>query len=367
MLGIKYDIKKTLSENKPKKNNEPQVKTVDIFGEPLSFYGKVIKVLAQEIANTSYSSDNNLSKEIITSCYSSIGGKRNASINFEMRLQNCFSNTLSVIKTFNKDAPYAILKDGHEYTLFFTCGEYGNNKDQNMQYDFYPMQCDKDNIQSVGYWSNVKNDWLPVIDLKKQKEYNKKIQQKKDKDLLQNLKTVDIIGNKSNHLSTKQDGVFKDDDSNIINNKNNGKDNKNDIKDFKDGQTPNGKEFKDVKNKNSFNYSENNPNDEEYISVNEIPGLKTAKFNGDFNEWFSDNFIYPKDAKKNNIEGKVNITFTINSDGSTSNFTINSSDNKILSDYTLKLFKSMPNWSPSEKDGNKITSKVTIPVEFILE
>lgn len=108
-------------------------------------------------------------------------------------------------------------------------------------------------------------------------------------------------------------------------------------------------------------------NEEDFIpSVDEIPGLKNAEFVGDFYEWFNNNFIYPIEAEKNSIEGTVNVTFTIDIDGTITNIVTDNMSNKILSDEVVILIKKMPKWAPAEMDGKKISSKVTIPIEFSL-
>jgi outer membrane biosynthesis protein TonB len=71
-------------------------------------------------------------------------------------------------------------------------------------------------------------------------------------------------------------------------------------------------------------------NEEDFIpSVDEIPGLKNAEFVGDFYEWFNNNFIYPIEAEKNSIEGTVNVTFTIDIDGTITNRVTDKNSNKI--------------------------------------
>lgn len=108
-------------------------------------------------------------------------------------------------------------------------------------------------------------------------------------------------------------------------------------------------------------------NTEDFIPfINEIPGLVNAKFDGDFYNWFNENFVYPEDAEKNSIEGIVVATFTVEVDGLISNIVTDTKSNKILSDEVVNLFKKMPKWLPAEKDGKTISSKVTIPVEFSL-
>jgi TonB family protein len=85
------------------------------------------------------------------------------------------------------------------------------------------------------------------------------------------------------------------------------------------------------------------------------------------NTWFEENFLYPKDALKKKQTGVCEITFIVNTDGSLSDFTIlRSSGVTILDEYALELVKKMPNWNPSTKDGVKIQSKVTMPIEFNL-
>ncbi len=203
LLHMNYDSSKTLSENK-EMLNEQYVKTVDIFGKPLAFYGKIKNFLGQELARTDFSYENNLSKEIKTMCYSSVGGRNSKGGDFDTLLRNCFRNNLNTIETFNINAPYTIVKDNHEYNLYFTCGEYGNRNHQTMQYEFYSMQCNKNNIKNVGYWSKTKDSWLPTIDLEKQKQYDAK--KPEEKTLKQDLDTFEISATKSDQGKEKKVG-----------------------------------------------------------------------------------------------------------------------------------------------------------------
>jgi TonB family protein len=83
--------------------------------------------------------------------------------------------------------------------------------------------------------------------------------------------------------------------------------------------------------------------------------------------WFEENFSYPKDALRKKQSGVCEITFIVNTDGSLSDFTIlRGSGFVVLDNYALELVKKMPNWDPATKDGVKIQSKVTMPIEFNL-
>jgi hypothetical protein len=198
LLHMKYDSKKTLSENELDISN-PYVKTVDIFGQPLAFYGKVVSVLAQELASSQYTSSK-LNKLIETMCISVTGGHTSNGGEYDTLLRNCVDKNLSFMKELNTNAPHTIIKNGDTYVLYFNCGEYSDYKDQNMQYKLYPMMCSKDNISNVGYWNDSKSMWLTTVDLKKQQQIKsqKPITQKKEKDLEQNLKDFEITGKKSN-------------------------------------------------------------------------------------------------------------------------------------------------------------------------
>jgi len=87
-----------------------------------------------------------------------------------------------------------------------------------------------------------------------------------------------------------------------------------------------------------------------------------------FNTWFDENFLYPKTALRKKQHGVSEISFVVNADGTLSNFeVVRGSGYKELDDYAIELLKTMPDWSPSTKDGVKIQSQVTLPIEFELE
>ncbi len=83
--------------------------------------------------------------------------------------------------------------------------------------------------------------------------------------------------------------------------------------------------------------------------------------------WFDENFLYPKKALRKKQHGVSEISFVVNTDGSLSNFElVRGSGYRELDDYAIELLKTMPNWNPSTKDGVKIQSQVTLPIEFTL-
>ena len=78
------------------------------------------------------------------------------------------------------------------------------------------------------------------------------------------------------------------------------------------------------------------------------------------------NLEYPKNARENNIQGRVMVSFVVNEDGHLSDFSIAKSANDELDNEALKMAKSMPNWKPGTKDGKPVKVRYTIPVNFRL-
>ena len=90
-------------------------------------------------------------------------------------------------------------------------------------------------------------------------------------------------------------------------------------------------------------------------------------FNGDINLWLAQNMRYPKEAVKNNIEGKVIVSFVIEKDGSVSNIKALKSPHSSLTEEVVRLVKAMPNWNPGTMSGKPVRVKYTLPLSFKLQ
>ena len=84
-------------------------------------------------------------------------------------------------------------------------------------------------------------------------------------------------------------------------------------------------------------------------------------------KFLKENSVYPDQAMRDSIEGKVHIQFTINEDGSISDIMVLKSTNPIMSEECIRLIKQMPNWIPSEYKGEKVKSKYMLPITFCLK
>ncbi|ABG57709.1 energy transducer TonB [Cytophaga hutchinsonii] len=88
-----------------------------------------------------------------------------------------------------------------------------------------------------------------------------------------------------------------------------------------------------------------------------------------FAEFISSHLVYPKDARKQGIEGKTYTQFTVEKDGSIS--AIKTVNGKGLSpscdQAVIDVLLQSPRWQPAMKDGLPIRCKMIVPVKFTLD
>ena len=101
-------------------------------------------------------------------------------------------------------------------------------------------------------------------------------------------------------------------------------------------------------------------------SVSEVP----PKFPGDSDGLF--NFIakklrYPKDARKNKIEGRVIVSFVVEKDGSLNDLKVVRSIYKSLDNEALRVLSISPKWHPGTQGGKPVRCQYTVPISFSLK
>lgn len=91
----------------------------------------------------------------------------------------------------------------------------------------------------------------------------------------------------------------------------------------------------------------------------EFPGGMAA-----FVKWLTDNLHYPPMAQRQNIHGRVVVTFVINRDGTTSNLKIAKSVHPMLDREALRVARMMPKWKPGIANNKPCRTLFAIPIEF---
>ena len=84
-------------------------------------------------------------------------------------------------------------------------------------------------------------------------------------------------------------------------------------------------------------------------------------------EYLQTNVRYPEEAEKQNIEGRVILTFVVGKDGSIRNAKVVKSVDPLLDAEALRVINAMPNWTPGRQNGKPVAVKYTVPVSFRLD
>jgi TonB family protein len=93
----------------------------------------------------------------------------------------------------------------------------------------------------------------------------------------------------------------------------------------------------------------------------EFPGGENA-----MKKYIADNVNYPEEAMKNNIEGKVYVTFVVSKEGSVEDAQIARGVSPALDKEALRVINSLPNWTPGKQRGKNVNVKYTVPIQFKL-
>lgn len=83
-----------------------------------------------------------------------------------------------------------------------------------------------------------------------------------------------------------------------------------------------------------------------------------------FIKWLTKNLRYPESARKQNIQGRVMVSFVVNADGTTTDVKIVTSVDPMLDRETLRVIRMMPRWQPGIYKGEPCRTLVCLPVVF---
>jgi len=107
-----------------------------------------------------------------------------------------------------------------------------------------------------------------------------------------------------------------------------------------------------------------------HTSADSVRRLVDIPPQADYNidKYLAANLRYPADARKHNIDGRVNVQFIVNKDGSISDAKV--VGNKHLyagcEEEAVRLIKEMPKWKPAKVNGQPVKAYYTQPVTFRL-
>lgn len=79
-------------------------------------------------------------------------------------------------------------------------------------------------------------------------------------------------------------------------------------------------------------------------------------------QYISDNFVYPEEAEKRSVNGKMEVEFTVEKSGDITYVGILKGLDYSIDEEVLRLLKAMPRWTPATKNGVPVRYKVSMPI-----
>ncbi len=86
-----------------------------------------------------------------------------------------------------------------------------------------------------------------------------------------------------------------------------------------------------------------------------------------FGQFLMNNIRYPASAKKNKVEGRVFLTFVVETDGALSNIVAVRTPSADLADEAIRVMKDCPKWTPGYQSGKPVRVQYTVPINFTLQ
>lgn len=99
-----------------------------------------------------------------------------------------------------------------------------------------------------------------------------------------------------------------------------------------------------------------------FTYVEKMPEYKGGREARDI--FIKKNLKYPENARKNNIQGQVVVSFIVNSDSTLSDFSISRSLDSQCDEEAIRVLKKMPKWIPGFQNGIAVNVIDRITIRF---
>lgn len=104
------------------------------------------------------------------------------------------------------------------------------------------------------------------------------------------------------------------------------------------------------------------PEEAIFFIVEEMPEFPGG--NSGLNKYISENIHYPYSAIKDKIEGKVFVSFIIDTNGLPANISVLRGITSALDKSACYLVRNMPKWKPGRQGGKPVAVSYTLPITF---
>lgn len=89
-------------------------------------------------------------------------------------------------------------------------------------------------------------------------------------------------------------------------------------------------------------------------------------FQATVNDYIKSNLVYPPEAKKENIKGRVILRFLIDSEGKVQEVSVVRNAHQLLDQEAIRVIESLPTFQPAQKDGSNVAVQFHFPINFQL-
>lgn len=84
-------------------------------------------------------------------------------------------------------------------------------------------------------------------------------------------------------------------------------------------------------------------------------------------EFLQDNMKYPADAEKQKVQGKVMVSFIVETDGSITDVKVMKNVFPSLDAEAIRVVKAMPRWTPGKQKGKVVRVHFSLPITYRLK
>jgi protein TonB len=106
--------------------------------------------------------------------------------------------------------------------------------------------------------------------------------------------------------------------------------------------------------------------EEVFVIVEDMTKFKGGDINK-FREWVQKRVRYPEIASENGIQGRVYITFVVETSGLVSNVSVTRSVDALLDEAAKEAVEASPKWEPGMQRGRPVRVRYSIPIIFQIE
>ncbi|MGA2406846.1 MAG: energy transducer TonB [Bacteroidales bacterium] len=116
---------------------------------------------------------------------------------------------------------------------------------------------------------------------------------------------------------------------------------------------------------NLFSGQDGTETDEPFSLVEVMPSFKGGDLNK-FRDWIQKRTNYPQIAIDKKIQGKVFLTFIVETDGAVTNVTIVKGVDPLIDIEAIKAIQASPKWSPGLQRGQPVRVRYSISLNFAI-